>query len=74
MILIKNIVLVIIIHICLNKVSPFVSKYYDVPSYYGHFSLEYFNIHNITTDKLVLLEYNFAVSASYDNQTIFYAN
>ena len=48
--------------------------YYDIPAYYGHFSLRYFEPSFITTGKLVRLEYHFAVDANYLNDTIYYAN
>ena len=49
------------------------SDYYDIPAYYGHFSLNYFEPSQLLTRKLALLEYHFAADASYDNQTLFFA-
>jgi hypothetical protein len=47
---------------------------YDIPSYYGHFNLNFFDPSHILDGKLVELEYHFAVDAHYDNQTIYFAN
>jgi hypothetical protein len=48
--------------------------YYDIPAYYGHFSLRYFDPAFISAGKLVQLEYHFAADANYRNDTIFYAD
>jgi hypothetical protein len=49
-------------------------SYYDIPSYYGHFSLEYFNAEHLLAGKLTLFEYHFAVDVNYRNDTLYFAN
>ena len=47
---------------------------YDIPAYYGHFSLRYLEPDYLLAGRMVRLEYHFAVDASYNNQTIFLAS
>jgi hypothetical protein len=49
------------------------SIFYDIPEYYGHFSLNYFQPTSILNNKLTVIEYHFAVDATYDNQTVYFA-
>ena len=48
--------------------------YYDIPAYYGHFSLRYLEPTFIQAGNLVRLEYHSSVDANYLNDTIYYAN
>ena len=50
------------------------AEYYDIPAYYGHFSLRYFEPSSILSGKLVRVEYHFAADANYRNDTIYMAS
>ena len=49
-------------------------SYYDIPAYYGHFSLRFFDPAFILSGKMVRLEYHFEVDANYQNDTLFIAS
>jgi hypothetical protein len=50
------------------------SPYYDIPAYYGHFSLNFFEPSALSEAKFAYFEYHFAADASYDQQTLFLAH
>ena len=50
------------------------NSFYDIPAYYGHFSLNYFQPDFLLRGRLVPLEYHFAADANYRNDTLYYAN
>lgn len=55
-------------------VGSYGSTFYDIPAYYGHFSLNYFRPDLVTNGKIVLLEYHFAADANYRNDTLYFAS
>jgi hypothetical protein len=64
-------ILVILVALTLSTSS---TSFYDIPAYYGHFSLNFFQPDYIKRGHLVRLEYHFAVDASYNNETVYYAS
>lgn len=64
-----------ILVIVIALISLVISQpYYDIPSYYGHFSQRYFLESFLSAGNMALLEYHFGVDVNYQNDTVFYAN
>ena len=51
-----------------------VLNFYDVPSYYGHFSRDFFKLSKIQAGNFTYFEYHFSVDVDPTNNTIYIAN
>ena len=47
---------------------------YDVPSYYGHFSRNFFRLSKIKEGTFTYFEFHFAVDMDTQNRTVYFAN
>jgi len=60
--------------ICLVLLIASIDCFYDVPSYYGHFSLDYFKVSNIRAGVFRYFEYHYAFDIDSENRTVYFAN
>ena len=64
----------LLIFLSLSSLISLVSSIYDVPSYYGHFSLRFFDPTYINQGTFTYFEYHYQVDFTYDNSTIYKAD
>lgn len=47
---------------------------YEVPSYYGFWSKDFYKVENITSGKFTIFELHFPLDMNYDSTKIYYAD